>query len=158
MNQTFALPGRDPSFIGRTELMNDVLPGYLDRGGDGVPVVLNGRVGIGKTVVTSELAHRQRSRYAEVSWIDVATAGSIRPAEWIATCLAAVQRRTGPHLLVLDGVSDPNDVVRDLPRDETRILITSRADAGLWRRFARVIQVPALSRGESVRLLTAPCS
>ncbi|MER6194386.1 tetratricopeptide repeat protein [Streptomyces cyaneofuscatus] len=155
MNQTFALPGRDPSFIGRTELMDDVLPGYLDQGGDGVPVVLNGPVGIGKTVASSELAHRQRTRYAEVSWIDMAIAGSGPPADRIAAWLTAVRRATGTHLLVLDGVLDPSDVVRELPRDETRILITSRADAGLWRRSARVIQVPALSREESVRLLMA---
>ncbi|GGU81929.1 hypothetical protein GCM10010260_13120 [Streptomyces filipinensis] len=153
MNESFALPHRDPSFLGRSELVDDVLPGYLDRADDGVPVVLNGRVGIGKTMVSSELAHRLHSRYADVSWIDVTTAGSGQPAERIAACLTTVHGRTGPHLLVLDGVSDPDDVVRCLPRDETRVLITSRADTGVWHRIAHVVQVPVLPREESVRLL-----
>ncbi|QIB43790.1 tetratricopeptide repeat protein [Streptomyces aureoverticillatus] len=153
MNDSFALPRRDPSFLGRTELLDDVLPGYLDRADDGVPVVLNGRVGIGKTVMSSELAHRQHSRYADVSWIDVATSGSGQAAERIAACLTTVSGRPGSHLLVLDGVSDPDDVVRYLPRDETKVLITSRADTGIWYRIARVIQVPVLPREESVRLL-----
>ncbi|MET9056356.1 tetratricopeptide repeat protein [Streptomyces antibioticus] len=133
--------------------MDDVLPRYLDRADDGVPVVLNGRVGIGKTVMSSELAHRQRSRYANVSWIDMAASGSGRSAERIASCLTTVGGRSGPHLLVLDGVSDPDDVVRYLPQDETKVLITSRADTGIWHRIARVIQVPVLPREESVRLL-----
>ncbi len=153
MNESFALPHRDPSFLGRSELVDDALPGYLDRADDGVPVVLNGRVGIGKTMVSSELAHRLHSRYADVSWIDVTTAGSGQPAERIAACLTTVHGRTGPHLLVLDGVSDPDDVVRCLPRDETRVLITSRADTGVWHRIAHVVQVPVLPREESVRLL-----
>ena len=153
MNKSFALPRRDPSFLGRAELVDDVLPGYLDRADDGVPVVLNGRVGIGKTVMSSELAYRQHPRYADVSWIDMAISGSGHSAERIAACLTTVSGRSGPHLLVLDGVSDPEDVVRYLPRDETKVLITSRADTGIWHRIARVIQVPVLPREESVRLL-----
>ncbi|MEU7326942.1 tetratricopeptide repeat protein [Streptomyces griseoviridis] len=153
MNQSFALPGRNPSFIGRTELIDDVLPGYLDRADDGVPIVLNGRTGIGKTVMSSELSHRQRARYPEVNWIDVAAAGSGQAAERIAACLTTAQGKTGSRLLVLDGASDPGDIVPYLPRDETKVLITSRADAGLWNRWARVVQVPVLAREESVRLL-----
>ncbi|MEU0843228.1 tetratricopeptide repeat protein [Streptomyces sp. NPDC005962] len=103
--------------------------------------------------MSSELAHRQHSRYADVSWIDMATSGSGQSAERIASCLTTVSGRSGPHLLVLDGVSDPEDVVRYLPRDETKVLITSRADTGIWHRIARVIQVPVLPREESVRLL-----
>ncbi|MGW6454622.1 tetratricopeptide repeat protein [Streptomyces sp. NPDC055078] len=153
MNGGFALPRRDPSFLGRTELVDDVLPGYLDRADDGVPVVLNGRAGIGKTVMSSELAHRQHSRYADMSWIDMTTAGPGQSAERIAACLTTVRRRTGRHLLVLDGVSDPDDVVRYLPQDGTKVLITSRSDTGIWHRIARVIQVPVLPREDSVRLL-----
>ncbi|MFG2963947.1 tetratricopeptide repeat protein [Streptomyces sp. NPDC048288] len=119
----------------------------------GVPVLLNGRAGIGKTVMSGELAHRQRSRYVDVGWIDAAAAGSGRLAERVDACLAAFHGGTGPRLLVLDGVSTPEDVVGCLPRDETRVLITSRTDAGLWHRVARVIQVPVLSRNESVCLL-----
>lgn len=104
-------------------------------------------------MVSSELAHRLHSRSADVSWIDVTTAGSGQPAERIAACLTTVHGRTGPHLLVLDGVSDPDDVVRCLPRDETRVLITSRADTGVWHRIAHVVQVPVLPHEESVRLL-----
>lgn len=90
MNESFALPRRDPSFLGRAELLDDVLPGYLDRADDGVPVVLNGRVGIGKTVMSSELAYRQHSRYSDVSWIDMTTSGSGHSAERIAACLTTV--------------------------------------------------------------------
>lgn len=50
-------------------------------------------------------------------------------------------------------MSDPDEVVRYLPRDETKILIASRADTWVWHRIARVIQVPVLPREESVRLL-----
>lgn len=154
MNERFALPRRDPSFLGRTALVDEVLPGYLDQADDGLPVVLNGRAGIGKTMMSSELAHRQHSRYEEVSWIDATTAGPRLLAEQIAACLTTVHGKTGSRLLVLDGVSaDPDDVVRHLPRDETKVLITSRADTGIWDRTARVIQVPVLPREESVRLL-----
>ncbi|WP_327231215.1 tetratricopeptide repeat protein [Streptomyces murinus] len=153
MNESFALPHRDPSFLGRAELVDDVLPDYLDRSDDGVPIVVNGGVGIGKTTVIREAAHRLRSRYADMSWIDMTSVGSGQPAERLAAYLAAVGGRNGPHLLVLDGVPDPDDVVRYLPRDGTRVLITSRADTGVWRRIGRVIQVPALPPAESVCLL-----
>ncbi|MEU3599784.1 FxSxx-COOH system tetratricopeptide repeat protein [Streptomyces sp. NPDC006798] len=165
------LPGpADPYFVGRTEpLMR--LESALGRAEPGLPLVVCGLGGIGKSALALEAAHRQRHHYNPVWWVTADSPTSVTHAlADLATRLAPqhfLSATTGTEraawaldwlrahddwLLVLDDAGAPRDLAAMLGLATGRCVITSRRATG-WRRLAEPLALNPLPPDASAEFL-----
>jgi cellulose biosynthesis protein BcsQ/tetratricopeptide (TPR) repeat protein len=167
------LPARNVGFTGRDENLPKLRARLHDPGR--VPVALLGLGGVGKTQIALEYAHRFKSGYDLVWWIDCGQ------PEFIAASLAdlgarmqdsfglgvpvtATVEEAARHikqllqtdlglrwLLVFDTADQIESVLPYLPVGGGNVLITSR-DAE-WAEHARISHVDVFTRAESVTYL-----
>ncbi|WBB56675.1 FxSxx-COOH system tetratricopeptide repeat protein [Verrucosispora sp. WMMD573] len=165
---------RNVQFVGRgplLEAMRDWLSGS-DAGH--VPLALHGLGGVGKSQIALEYAYRFRAEYDIVWWISAQQPSVLRLALGaLADRLAAeldtplsgnvservtwvldVLRRGVPFrrwLLILDNADEPTELLDLIPHGPGHILVTTRNRA--WARPARMLEVGAFDREESLALL-----
>ena len=174
----FRLPARNARFTGRTEELRS-LRSELGTQGRAVvlPVALQGLGGIGKSQLALEYAHRFRTAYDLVWWIeadppqfvdsklnDIGQALGL-PAEAPTSLEAAIAtldalrqgRVTRRWLLVFDNADDVEHVQRFLPQGGGgHVLLTSRNPG--WQEHANSVQVDVFQREESIAHLRSRTS
>jgi tetratricopeptide (TPR) repeat protein len=165
------LPPRNPTFIGRADLL-DQLHQRLHPGRPAAVVqvqaqALHGLGGVGKTQLVLEYAHRHQGDYDLIWWI------AAEPAAAIPGQLAALARRLGlpehPEqagtvyalwdalrvrdrwLLVFDNAEGPADLRPWWPPDSGRVVVTSRQPT--WTGPASTLAVDVLPRTEAIAFL-----
>jgi Tfp pilus assembly protein PilF len=160
---------RNPHFVGRDALL-DELHGKLTDGRIAL-TAMHGMGGVGKTQLALEYAYRQATDFDLVWWLRAnnpatllegyaALAGPLGVAPPDESELAALAEavcrelvRRDRWLLVFDAASEPSELEVLLPKGGGgRVLITSRNPG--WP-FASALEVPVLSRGDTVRFLLA---
>ncbi|MBF9134751.1 hypothetical protein I0C86_38350 [Plantactinospora sp. S1510] len=161
------LPLRNRSFIGRTDLLEQISEGLV-RGPIAV-VAVRGLGGLGKSAIALEFAHRGLldGRF-RISWwiraesavtlvedlIDLAAGLGQPPAvdqDRTVEILLAELRRRDDWLLVFDNVAAPGDVRRWLLPNTGSTLITSRLRG--WRHLAVQLDLAEFDRAESMAFL-----
>jgi MinD-like ATPase involved in chromosome partitioning or flagellar assembly len=163
----FQAPPRNVRFTGREvelELLRERLRADSD---EAVLVGLHGLGGIGKTQLATEYAHRFRTAYDAVCWIDadptadldeqlqqfghrLAIAMPSGTAE-AAQAVRQVLSRRDPYprwLLIFDNAEDPARVERVLPAGRGHVIVISQST--VWDERAFLIPVDVFSREESV--------
>ncbi|MEV7567130.1 tetratricopeptide repeat protein [Streptomyces tanashiensis] len=159
------VPRKSAHFVGRTDEL-----ALLD-GAEGT-VVVCGLGGVGKSSLVARWALRQAADRNPVWWItaesradvDAGLAGlaaAMQPELIDVLPQEALRERAlqwlSAHdgwLLVLDNVTDPEDVAGLLARTgRGRVVLTSRTTDG-WYGIGRVLTLPVLSTGEAVELFT----
>lgn len=166
------VPPRNPNFVGREELL-DELEHRLTRATTAVvPHSLQGMGGVGKTQLAVEFAYRRRSDCDLIWWIPADGPAQIQrsltelaarlrlPVEGEAAtavrgALEALRTGTpcGNWLLVFDNAAEPAEITPFLPVDGPgRVLVTSRSSA--WRTDRdSALAVDVFDRRESTELL-----
>ncbi|WP_405536622.1 FxSxx-COOH system tetratricopeptide repeat protein [Streptomyces sp. NBC_00075] len=167
------LPSRNLTFTGRGPLLERLRDHFTAGPAAAVPSqVLYGLGGMGKTQTALEYAHRYKSAYDVVWWIDAAQPGYIRSAladlapyldleegEDVRGTAEAVLRALGqgrPYkrwLLVYDNAGSPTELEGLLPEGPPggHVLVTSRDRA--WVNSVGRAEVEVFTRAESVELL-----
>ena len=165
--QIWNVPNRNADFTGRGTILDRL---HDELTGDGTAVVLARAVyglgGVGKTQVALEYAHRFKTDYHLIWWVDaeqpleitLALAELARrlglqisdnAAEMAASALEQLRRDVaGRWLLIFDNAEDPEDLAPYLPTGSGNILITSRNQA--WTRHAEPLELDVFSRRESL--------
>ena len=161
------VPSRNADFTGREAMLEKL---HHDLTDDGTAVVLARAVyglgGVGKTQLTLEYAHRYKTDYDLIWWMDAERplaislaladlAGKLglpitdNAAEDAAAALEQLRRgKAGRWLLIFDNAEDPEDLAPFLPTGSGHILITSRNRA--WTRYAEPVELDVFSRRESL--------
>ncbi|GAA0556443.1 hypothetical protein GCM10010172_44220 [Paractinoplanes ferrugineus] len=159
---------RNPRFIGRAALMEQIRDWFQNAGAGGGRMALVGLPGIGKTQIALEYAYRFGAAYETVWWINAAQPDRVRMAlvdlartleipgddeELVAGALEALRRgdRVGRWLIVLDNADSPRELHDLLPFGSGHVLITSRNPQ--WNDIASVVDVDVFDRVDSVELL-----
>ncbi|MEV0735205.1 FxSxx-COOH system tetratricopeptide repeat protein [Streptomyces sp. NPDC050549] len=167
------LPSRNLGFTGRGPLLERLRDHFTAGPAAAVPSqVLYGLGGMGKTQTALEYAHRYKSAYDVVWWMNAAQPGLIRSAladlapyldleegEDVGSTAEAVLRALGqglPYkrwLLVYDNAGSPSELDGLLPEGQPggHVLITSRDRA--WVNSVGRAEVEVFTREESVELL-----
>ncbi|MGW4208898.1 FxSxx-COOH system tetratricopeptide repeat protein [Lentzea sp. NPDC004789] len=166
-----SVPLRNPDFVGRTELLDQLRTRLSEPGATAVlPEALHGMGGVGKSQTVVEYIHRHSSEYDLVWWVPaeqpaqitasfvelakrlgVATAGS---ADTAVPAVLETLRTYDPAkrwLLVFDNADSPHDVRQFFPAGSGHIVVTSRNSE--WHGFARPVRVDLFTREESIELL-----
>ncbi|MFF7171786.1 FxSxx-COOH system tetratricopeptide repeat protein [Streptomyces pseudovenezuelae] len=165
------VPSRNVSFTGRGALLDHVRDGFT-AGPAPRPQVLYGLGGMGKTQVAQEYAHRFKSAYDAVWWVNAAQPGLIRSGlaelapdlglergedvSGTADAVLRALRRGEPYdrwLLVYDNAGRPEALADLIPEGPPggHVLMTSRDRA--WVNNAGLVEVEVFQRRESVELL-----
>ncbi len=169
------LPPRRHDFVGRetelAELHRLLTSGAavaLDQGPT-PPSGLTGLGGVGKSTLATEYGYRHLGEYEHVCWVDAegtAITGGIAaladdplslglpadiPTPDKARAVLARLERNGPHLLILDNVSEPDSYPKLLPQTGAArvILTTRRTDLHGVRRLV----VEVLPEDDALRLM-----
>lgn len=167
-----AVPLRNPDFVGREELLEQLRIRLLepsDKATAVLPEALHGMGGVGKSQTVVEYIYRHASEYDIVWWIPSEHPTTVRSsfvdlakrlgikASSADTAVPAVLEtlRSGVKnrrwILVFDNAEHPN-VVRDfLPTGMGHVVVTSRNAE--WAGVARTVEVDLFTRGESKELL-----
>ncbi|MEV0898120.1 FxSxx-COOH system tetratricopeptide repeat protein [Actinoplanes sp. NPDC049802] len=162
--QTMSLPARNPAFVGREDLLNDLRSRLISDSDE--HVFFGGGPGIGKSEVVREYAYRFAYDYDIVWWIPAQTARSAlaaltaladrmsikNRADAPRAAVEALGRPDAPRsLLIYDNADDPEELDGLVPRGPAcHVLVTSRradADQQVWT-------VGAFAGAESVAMLT----
>lgn len=135
-------------------------------------VVLVGHTGIGKSVIASDYCHLDAIAYEFMCWVDCRdadfidaqivnhvqqlTGGAFVPNHDVAAVFTGILgRRSGPWLLVLDGVEQRSDIDRYLPtRGHGVVLVTSTNSLNWWP-GAHVISVGEFTSREAIDCFAA---
>ncbi|SPE99762.1 FxSxx-COOH system tetratricopeptide repeat protein [Streptomyces sp. MA5143a] len=164
---------RTTSFTGRTELLENIRERLWQEGNRAL--VLKGMGGVGKTLLAQEFAHRYKSDYDVVWYIQAeqhmlvpeqyaAMAGELKlPERTNPTDTARVVHdaleRGEPHdswLIILDNVTEASRLPEYMlaGRRSGHILITSQRSEG-WGHFVDTVDVPVFAREESITHLSS---
>ncbi len=159
------VPPRNPGFVGRDDLLSELREWLAT----GVPQVLHGMGGMGKTQIAIEYAHLFASEYDRVWWVRAEQPALIGPqlaklaralgikamdeADQLPVAAFRQLRRLSRWLLVFDNAVSPQDIEDWLPGGSGHVLITSRESG--WSDTGRQCQVKVLRRDESVAILRA---
>ncbi|MGO9220124.1 MAG: FxSxx-COOH system tetratricopeptide repeat protein, partial [Streptosporangiaceae bacterium] len=165
--QIWNVPNRNADFTGRGIILDRL---HDELTGDGTAVVLARAVyglgGVGKTQVALEYAHRFKTDYRLIWWVNAEQpleitlalaelAGRLglqisdNAADTAASALEQLRRDVaGRWLLIFDNAEDPADLAPFLPTGSGHILITSRNQA--WTRHAEPVELDVFSRQESL--------
>lgn len=165
------VPLRNPDFVGRTELLDQLRERLNAPGPTAVlPETLHGLGGVGKSQTVVEYIHRHATEYDLVWWVPaeqlaqitasfvelakrlgVATAGS---ADTAVPAVLEALRTYDPAkrwLLIFDNADNPHEVRQFFPTGSGHIVVTSRNPD--WSGVARSVLVDLFSREESIELL-----
>jgi tetratricopeptide (TPR) repeat protein len=167
-----AVPLRNPDFVGREELLEQLRVRLLepsDQATAVLPEALHGMGGVGKSQTVVEYIYRHASEYEIVWWIPAEHPTTVRSsfvdlakrlgikASSAETAVPAVLEalRSGVQgrrwILVFDNAEHP-DVVRNfLPTGMGHVVVTSRNAE--WAGVARTVEVDLFTRDESIELL-----
>jgi len=164
--QIWNVPNRNADFTGRDDILRRL---HDDLAGDGTAIVLARAVyglgGVGKTQIALEYAHRFKSDYDLIWWIDAEQPQEIsltlaelagrlglqisNSAEAAAAVLEQLRQDTvGRWLLIFDNAEDPEELGPFLPTGSGHIIITSRNQT--WTRHAEPLELDVFTPGESV--------
>ena len=164
---------RNANFTGRNSVL-DTLRNQLTAKGSAVvlPVALHGLGGVGKTQVALEYAHRFKSDYDLVWWInaevpdfintslaDLAGRFGVRVGESLPDAardaLEFLRLGRAPYqrwLLIYDNARDPAELRDFIPDGPGHVLITSRNQS--WSAVAEALEVDVFTREESIEHLS----
>ena len=166
-----AVPLRNPDFVGREELLEQLRRRLMEPGEATavLPEALHGMGGVGKSQTVVEYIYRHATEYDIVWWIPSEHTTQIRSsfvdlakrlgikAGSAETAVPAVLEalRTGMPdrrwILVFDNAEDPAVVRHFLPRGLGHVVVTSRNSE--WGTVARTVEVDLFTRAESKELL-----
>ena len=164
------LPPRNRSFVGRDAQLAEVTRLLDDDTHRPRAVAVCGLAGVGKTELALEVAYRRRREGRVAWWIvaddpaatasglaDLAAAAGLmlfERAEDTREALWAELDRNPGWLIVFDNADEPRELEPFLPRAQHGdVIITSHNPA--WRRLARPLPLPPLTRTESIAFATA---
>ncbi|WP_198170432.1 FxSxx-COOH system tetratricopeptide repeat protein [Actinoplanes awajinensis] len=163
-------PQRNPTFTGRTRLLEELRDRLLISVTATSPQALHGLGGAGKTQIALEYVHRFAANYDIVWWIPAEQPSLVRAA--LSELAEALDLPTGPStaetvdgvldalrrgepyrrwLLVFDNADQPEEIRQYLPAGAGHILLTTRNLA--WGRYVTATEVPVFTRVESVSLI-----
>jgi hypothetical protein len=162
--QVWNVQPRRSNFVGREDLLMQIRTRLTES--RAAPVLaLSGRIGVGKSQLAIEYAHRFSGEY-ELVWsvradlpvpdqlaelaLSIGGLGA-GPVEVVVRELHHYLRTHSRWLLVFDNAEDPAELTQHLPTGEGHVLITSRNP--LWHQVAASVEVGALDRTEAVDLL-----
>ena len=135
-------------------------------------IVLVGHTGTGKSVIASDYCHLDAIAYEFMCWVDCRdaefleaqivnhvqqlTGGDLTPDQDAAAVFTGILgRRSGPWLLVLDGVEQRSDIDRYLPsRGHGVVLVTSTNSLNWWP-GTQVINVGEFTSREAIDCFAA---
>ncbi|MFB9239119.1 FxSxx-COOH system tetratricopeptide repeat protein [Plantactinospora siamensis] len=166
----WSVPQRNPSFIGRRQLLEALRNRLAAADGAIAPQVLHGLAAVGKSQVAVEYAHRFQAYYDIVWWVPAEQTGMV-PAELsrlagqlkLPTGDSLAERvrllldalRTGePYqrwLIIFDNADDPAELLSYLPQGSGHVLVTTRNQA--WTRHGQTLEIGVFRREESVEFL-----
>ncbi|MGW9448091.1 FxSxx-COOH system tetratricopeptide repeat protein, partial [Streptomyces sp. NPDC055632] len=157
----------NPDFSGRESEIVRLRDGLLGRGQSSAQV-LHGMGGIGKTQIALAYAHRFRSQYDLVWWVDAERVdqlavhyteladrlGIAKPgtgSEHNTRILLQHLRTQQRWLVILDNAEDPSQIEPWLPEGPGHVLITSRNPD--WRGVAHSIGLDVFTRSDAIAYL-----
>lgn len=163
------LPPRNPAFTGRERWLSIMDTTFREPVSDGL-CALHGEVGVGKTQLATEYAHRRQDGYDIVWWIPAEEPARIRDSlvelgkaaglrvdvdatQTVALVLETLRTSEGRWLLVYDNLDRRSDIDGLVPPTGTGdVIITSRNSAE-WATSAGAIEVDVFERPESIELI-----
>ncbi|GAA1754520.1 FxSxx-COOH system tetratricopeptide repeat protein [Streptomonospora arabica] len=166
------LPGQNMHFTGRSREL-ERMSAELDEF-PGMPLVLNGIAGVGKSELAAHFAYTHFDKYDVIWWVPAHTSTEVesslvrlghalgvpepsgRLREQAETVLAALPSGTLVEnwLLVYDSAGDPEDLMPMLPTGRMgHVLVTSTSGRWAHRGSARTLEILEFQREESVELL-----
>jgi Tetratricopeptide repeat/NB-ARC domain len=167
------LPPRNVNFTGRDEQLARLRQQQSPAAAVILPHALQGMGGVGKTQIAIEYAHRYRSDYDLIWWVQadqralvsqsladlagrlrLAASGTADTEEAAAAALDALRQGVpyGRWLLIFDNADQPEDLSDLLPRGPGDVLITSRNHR--WQSVNEAVSVDVFTRAESMAYLT----
>jgi tetratricopeptide (TPR) repeat protein len=178
--QIFNCPGRNSLFTGREQNLRQ-LRAELHAQGAAVVLALHGLGGVGKTQIALEYAHRFRSDYDLIWWVDCeqpqyvdaalvdlgwgiqeqfatgpTTGATGAEVARIVVRLLSEGQVPGRWLLIFDNADDLETIRGFLPKGNGHVLITSRNRE--WEHEARPLGIDIFDRSDSVEHLMKQAS
>jgi tetratricopeptide (TPR) repeat protein len=164
---------RNPNFTGRTKSIIDLRASLTDPRNGGIPHIIHGLGGVGKTQLVVHYAHQHARAYKLIWWVrasEPATlashlaalvdtvdelrelANGITDTETLAGIACRWLERTSDWLLIFDNADSPDDIIKFMPRtNEGHVIITSLNPN--WREVGTVTQLDVLEKAVASEFL-----